>query len=64
METIYDASGAPLATIVPPGNGFTNVYDKRGNPLGYSTSNGTYDQSGRLVSTTPDQYGLLIRNCD
>ena len=60
METIYDAAGGVLATIVPMGNGFTNVYDAGGNPLGYSTETGTYNNDGRIVSPSPGQYGLLV----
>jgi hypothetical protein len=60
METIYDAAGDVVATIVPMGNGFTNVHDSRGNPLGYSTDMGTYATDGRMVSPSSAQYGLLL----
>lgn len=62
MDTIRDGSGRIIATISPAGNGFTNVYDGRGTPLGYSTVNGTFDNAGRLISPTPGQYGLLVRD--
>ena len=59
MNELRDANGL-LIGWVQSGSNTEEVYDSRGQYVGYSNQNGTYDKYGTRIGS-PGLFGLLLK---
>jgi YD repeat-containing protein len=57
---IWDAFGRLIGTVKKLENGDQNTYDNQGQRVGSVRKTGTFDKSGRKISSTTDA-GLTLR---